>query len=249
MGVRTAKEGRSVASGSAVVELCCIMPFVLILLATVWDVRESVSHRTQLTRDMYVVAELIADHSESPSPIANVLSKLSTRLQTESVGGSLTAAVVVRGTERPDSTTCPADEWCQPEVAVRTHVSWAPEDTACAAAPDDALPSAGDHFDADATVLPNEDAIAATDTTDTDTDTDTDSDDDADDDPAHAAWLSRNMTDDEWWVVVDACFEPSPGLFFGRLPQMAAQLFDTSFTVRKRAAWGSVHDLDDCGWC
>ena len=138
--------------------------------------------------------------------------------------GTIAVAVVTRGTERGAGVPCVADQWCLPRVALAWPASpdvgtWNTPGL-CAAA-GTSLPAQGQHFAADQHVLPNETGGGAT---------------------APDAWISRNMRPTEWWVVVDTCLDPTPGLLWSGVP--GADLFDLSgLVVRKRAAWGSVHDL------
>ena len=228
--------------GSAVVELVAITPFVLALLAAVWDIREFVSHRTMLARDLYVAAQLIADQPAGAVPIGQVMEQLQTRFEPRSVAGTLRTAVVVRGATRPGAVPCTDAGWCQPRVAVAWPAAgdpdgmgtWSATGGACTPAVDP-LPLSGEDFGELQRVLPNEGA---------------DPDGDGPETPQTAdAWVSRNMTATEWWVVVDVCFDPNPGLFLGRLTKLSVDLLDTSLVLRRRAAWGSVHDLGDCDWC
>ena len=227
--------------GSAVVELVVIIPFILALLAAIWDIRSFVSYRTLLARDMYVVAELIANEPDGEAPFAEVLGQFQTRLQREADGGALRAAAIVRGTERLGGAPCPDEGWCLPLVTAAWPPPadleglgvWGDADTSCAAPGDDTLPPPGAHFAEMQRVLPNEGGAANPDGEVVPPET----------------WVSRRMSATEWWVVVDACFEPKPGLFFGRLTQLSVELLDASFTLRKRAAWASIHDRADCAWC
>ena len=221
--------------GSATVELLVVVPFVLALTGLVWDLREFVGYRTDLAREMYSVAEVIANETDA-DPIAAVIAQAMTRFERRS-SGSIAVAVVTRGTERGLGMPCVDDEaWCLPRVAV----AWPPtplegrwnESDRCDA-PNPlgvlTLPLPGQHFEADQRVLPNENPDGA---------------------ESQEDWISRNMRPTEWWVVVDSCFHPNPGLFAGRLVNLGVDLFDVSgFVLRKRAAWGSVHDLADCVWC
>ena len=236
----------SVARGSATVELLAIVPFVLLVLAAVWDIREFVSHRTELAREMYVVAEAIADAPGGAQPIESVLAQTQTRLEETNEAGVIRAAVVVRGTERPGGAACADGEWCLPRVTVvwppagaaDPAGTWSRSDddvNACAQNGVNALPAPGQHFGSGGRVLPNEGA-------------DPDGGGPALP-PTEDNWLSRNLRDTEWWVVVDTCVDPQPGLFIGRLTNLGEEMFDASFALRRRAAWGSVHDLADCDWC
>ena len=217
--------------GSATVELLVVVPFVLAMTALVWDLREFVGYRTDLAREMYTVAEVIANETDT-DPIAAVIAQAMARFERRS-SGSIAVAVVTRGTERGSGTLCVDDDaWCPPRVAV----AWPPtpvegrwNESAVCDAPSPpgelALPLQGDHFVGVQRVLPNEN-------------------------PDRANSISWNMRATEWWVVVDSCFHPNPGLFTGRLVNLGVELFDISdFVLRKRAAWGSVHDLADCAWC
>ncbi len=221
--------------GSATVELLVVVPFVLALTALVWDLREFVGYRTDLAREMYTVAEVIANETDADL-IEEVIAQAMTRFERRS-SGSFAVAIVTRGTERGSRTPCVDDAaWCLPRVAV----AWPPtplegrwNDSAVCSAPSPpgvlTLPLPGQHFAADQRVLPNENPDGT---------------------ESQESWISRNMRPTEWWVVVDSCFHPNPGVFAGRLVNLGVELFDVSqFVLRKRAAWGSVHDLVDCVWC
>lgn len=228
MGRTLRRPGRP--SGSATVELVVITPFVLAITALVWDLREFVSYRADLAREMYALAEIIANETDA-NPIESVMERAIARFDPVSAG-RVTVAVVARGTQTADGVACGAEtEWCLPRVlsawpAQADEGTWDDVGDNCAAA---GIPAAGQHFPAGRQVLPNEDANG---------------------DRAEADWISRNMRSTEWWVVIDTCFVPNPGLFWGRLPAMQDRLFDVSaFPLRSRAAWGSVHDLEDCAWC
>lgn len=227
-------------AGSATVELVFIVPLVLMTLAFVWDLRAYIGYRTELSRGMYVVAEAIADDPTGAAPFAAAIRHAMERLRRDSASGSIRAAVIVRGTERADGTPCPEDEWCPPMVTVAWPVgddtagTWA-EGDAAACAGGDALPAQGDHFKAGERVLSNEGV-----------DPDGDGPEAA---PGEAEWVSRHIGATQWWVVVDTCFHPQPGVFIGRLASLAESMLDTSFALRRRVAWGSVHDRADCDWC
>ena len=227
--------------GSATVELVVMAPFILAVLALVWDLREYISYRTDLAREMFVVAELIANETDG-NPMQGAMPPALNRLGANG-GGTVAVAVVTRGEERWGGADepCPDEaEWCLPRVVN----AW-PENAAdgrfgmdeMAAVCDNApsrLPPAGAHFQRNEPVLPNENPQ------------------NADPAPVEPEWISRNMRPAEWWVVVESCFHPNPGLFFGRLVNLGIDLFDVSgagFVLRKRAAWGSVHDRADCAWC
>lgn len=223
---RSGGKGRS--RGSAMVELFAITPFVFAFAAFVMDMRTLVGFRTDLARETFALAEVIANETQR-NPMAVVMAEAMAEFESNSAG-TIAVAVVTRGTERGAGVPCVADQWCLPRVAL----VWPPSPDAgtwdtpglCAAA-GTSLPAQGQHFAADQHVLPNETGSGAT---------------------SHQGWISRNMRPNEWWVVVDTCLDPTPGLLWSEVP--GANLFDLSaLVVRKRAAWGSVHDLAACNWC
>lgn len=236
---------RTAANGSATVELIVLVPFVLILLAAIWDLRAFIAYRTELARELYVVAATISDDFQGASPLESMVAQAQAKFEPTSVSGSIHAAVVVRGRERNDGTPCPDDQWCRPAVTLAWPAvpadaagTWSRDGAAeCAGrTPGSVLPAAGNHFAPTDTVLPNEGA-----------DPDGPGPETA---PRPDEWVSRTMSDREWWVVVDICIEPQPGLFIGRLVNYADRMLDTrSFAWRRRAGWRSVHDLANCDWC
>ena len=158
--------------------------------------------------------------------------------------GRIAVALVTRGDRRAAASPIAhpgcavAGEWCLPRVAA----TWPPADTPEAgtwnAGGDCAgftppWPAAGEHFPADLPVLPDEASA------------------DTEPPPPQEDWLSRNLRPQEWWVVVDTCFHPDPGLF-GGVALSGLEFFDISdsaLVLRERAAWGSIHDYSSCNWC
>ena len=214
-----------------------MVPFILALMAVVWDVREQLAFRTDIARQIHVAAAAAADSPESagtpadPQPIAQSMAQLRALMESRSVSGSITAAVVTRGTVRSDGTACPDGEWCPPRATVRwpataTEGQWSASGTGCASAGTNDLPAVGQHFAADKAILPHEGKAGN-----------------------ESAWISRNLGATEWWVVVDACVEPRPGTFSGRLANLPLRLFEDSVVLRRRIAWGSIHELALCAWC
>ena len=227
---------RGPSRGSATVELVVMVPFVLALTGLVWDLREFIGYRTDLAREVFALAELIANETET-NPIESVIEAAADRFDAHGAG-SFSVAVVVRGTTRGADVACEDGGWCLPRVAlswpaVAQDGLWG--DAAgtrggdCAAAGGAALPAQGEHFGAAQQVLPNENPDGGA---------------------SHVDWISRNMRRNEWWVLVESCLHADRGLFAGALAGLGVELFDTSaFTLRQRAAWGSVHDVTDCLWC
>ena len=214
-----------------------MVPFILVLGTLVWNLRSFILHRTELAREPFAVAEAIADSIDSTtSPIEDALDRFRARLERDGTAGALAAAVVVRGTTRSDGTACPDGQWCPPRVTVVWPTTpgegtW-PSGGTCAGGTN--LPAVNAHFGQGVTVLPAEDE-----------------DPDGDgplDPPPEREWLSRNMDDDEWWVVIDSCFDPGPGIQFSQLGGVGANVLSLP-QLRRRTAWGSVHRLEDCNWC
>lgn len=223
--------GKARNRGSATVELVAVTPFALALAVFVLDVRTLVGFRTDLARETFALAEVIANETRT-DPVGTVMAEAMEEFERNNSAGTLAVAVVTRGTERGTGVPCVVDQWCLPRVALTWPASpdqgtWKTPGL-CATA-GTSLPSQGQHFPADQTVLPNENSDGAT---------------------AHQAWLSRNMRPTEWWVVVDTCLDPTPGLLSSGARGVVGDLVDLSgLVVRKRVAWGSVHDLADCNWC
>lgn len=233
-------------------------PLVLILSAFVWDLRAFLAHRTDLVREVYVIAEVVAgetdqnplrrtDDPANPRLIDAFMERFATR-----GAGSLDIAVVVRGARRRDGTECPDDpdgtaaRWCPPTVAVRWPPATDPADGLwqdahsrlplggggeCVQRPPHfppPLPREGDPFDETQAMLANEAAVGAN----------------------EADWISRRMGEQEWWVVIDVCLHPGPGVFTGPLIRAGMEAMDfSSFTSRLTATWRSIHNREICTWC
>ena len=267
LALRPRPPARRRESGSAALEFIVMVPFVLVMMGLIWDLREYTSHRTELAREMYVVAEVIANEAgphSGVSPIEGVVGQAIEALGHRGAGnvrnglrarsaGRISVAVIVRGDRRPgDSVGNPAcrdeDIPCLPRLAD----IWPPKSPAAEAAkgtwngggdcarseqvlsdPIQALPDVGDHFPQGQPVLPNEVP------------------ENGSPPPLEEIWPSRNLRLQEWWVLVDTCFHSDPGLF-GGMALRGLEFFDvsdSSFVIRRRAAWGSVHDYSDCNWC
>ena len=217
-----------IVKGSAAIEFILIAPLLLTWVAFVWDLRQFIGIRTALAREMFVVAEIIANETNT-DPIATAMQQAMARLANDSAG-SVEVAVVVRGTQ---GNCASPDDWCLPAVQLRWPGN--PADGQwngggdCAGRPN-RLPAAGDHFGANDPVLPNEDpdglGLSA------------------------ENWTSRHIRPRQWWVVIHSCIHPSPGLFGGVLAGFVVDTLDiTEFVFERTAAWPSIHELPDCDWC
>ncbi len=244
-----------------------MVPFVLIMMGLIWDLREYVSHRTELAREMYVVAEVIANEV-GPSTlgagneniaIEAVIKQAKETLEGRGAGGvrstgsagRISVALVVRGDRQDPAAAAPHPDcsldtnWCLPRISHRWPPVGEPEkgrwngggdcnsSTQVLDHPSMELPDKGKHFPVDRRVLPNEiptDVLPP---------------------PTHDEWLSRNLRQQEWWVLVDTCFHSDAGLFGGMVLRGLDffNVADAAPVLRRRAAWGSVHDYSDCNWC
>ncbi|MCY4028177.1 MAG: hypothetical protein OXH75_17920 [Acidobacteria bacterium] len=235
---------RAALRGTATIEFIFMAPFVLLTVGFIWDVREYVGHRTALAREMYVIAEMIANEVDrNPVPVAVARAE---EILARRGSGAVSVAVVVRG-DRRDATATAADpeceddaNWCLPMVAYRWPAAaevddarWG-DDGACRNFdPVFPLPEAGDHFGYSQAVLPDEERPDPTALS-------------PDDLPPSLALRGNG-----WWVVVDTCLHPDPGLFGGMVLRGLEFFdgFDRAFVVRRRATWGSPHDFGGCLWC
>ena len=238
---RRGSKVRQSIRGSAAVEFVVLVPFVLVLTAAVWDLRVFAAHRTDVAREMFVIAELIAGGADwsSGTSVEHVIEAAAARLG-ETSAGVLHVALVTRGTSRHDGSACANDgEWCGPVVGRTFYDQAFPSGQGDCASVTRSLPDAGQAFAATATVLPNEDAdpdgsgpLMA---------------------PAVDEWVSRNIRPQKWWVVVDSCSHfgggPLSRRIGGRFTQMGLATLDVSPVMVRRSVWSSIGDLSECGWC
>lgn len=232
--------------GSAAIEFAVLVPFILVLSAAIWDLRVFTAYRTDVAREMFVIAELIANGGAwtSDTPVENLIEAAAARLGNTSAG-VLHVAVVTRGDRatppisRYDGTACDPNGWCPPFVLKEFYDYDFPVGTGECASSTRTLPDEGDRFAADAVVLPFENA-----------DPDGGGSQAA---PTVDAWVSRNMQQGEWWVVVDSCSHfgegPRSRLIGKRFMHMGLAWLDVSPVLQRRAAWASIDLLADCDWC
>ena len=154
---------RGRAAGSATVELLVVVPFVLALLAAVWDLRQFIAYRADLAREMYALAEVVSNEPQGGAPLEAAIAAAEQRFgPPRSTAGVIHAIVMVRGQERADGTACADGAWCPPLVQVAWPGSatnpagtW-PDgaDNPCAPVGGSAFPAPGTHFAAGQRVLP-----------------------------------------------------------------------------------------------
>ena len=220
--------------GSAAVEFVVLVPFILVLTAAIWDLRVFTAYRTDVARETYVIAELIANGGDwsSETSVEHVIEATADRLG-ETSAGVLHVAIVTRATTRHDGITpcVDDDQWCAPLVAKAFYDydfnSWGD----CRNFPR-RLPNEGQLFPEQETVLPYEDA-----------DPDGPGGQVA---PTFDAWASRNMQPEEWWVIVDSCSHfgegPRSRLIGRRFMQLGIAWLDVSPVMQRRSAWSSTND-------
>ena len=227
--------------GSAAIEFIVMVPFILVLAAAVWDLRVFTAYRTDVARELFVIAELIANGGAwaTDTAVQNVIEAAAARLG-ETSAGVLHVAVVTRATTRHDGSACVNDDqWCAPMVRKAFYDTDFSVGTGDCGSIPRILPDEGDLFAADVTVLTFEDA-----------DPDGPGPEVA---PSVDEWVSRNMQPEEWWVVVDSCSHFGEGqqsrLIGRRFMNLGLAALDVSPVMQRRSAWGSIDDLTDCVWC
>ncbi|MDE0225724.1 MAG: pilus assembly protein [Gammaproteobacteria bacterium] len=227
--------------GSAAVEFVVLVPFILVLSAAIWDLRVFTAYRTDVAREIFVVAELIANGGRwtSAASVEHVIEAAADRLA-ETSAGVLHVAVVVRGSARHDGTPCVNDnQWCAPIVTKAFFDYSFPTGTGECGTVARTLPDEGNRFDVHATVLPFENV-----------------------DPDGAGpkavpsvdeWVSRNMAPQAWWIVVDSCSHfgegPRSRLIGRRFMNIGLATLNVSPVMQRRSVWVSIDDLSECVWC
>ena len=94
--------------GSAAVELVLLLPFVLLLMAAIWDIRAFTAYRTDIAREMYAVAELFGGGGQwTDAALRNAMQAAQDRLSASSAGWM---RVVVVG-RRTDITPAGGTDW------------------------------------------------------------------------------------------------------------------------------------------
>lgn len=254
------------AIGSASVEVMAITPFVILLMAALWDIRAFTAFRTDIAREQYAVAELIAGGADwaNENAVGNVVSAAMNRLARRSAG-TMRVAVVSRLRDQPgvpatnsagqdcdtawdhDGATSTPDRlpWCEPMLLNEIRPNPDPNPSALSA-----MWHGGGDCAAVTSELPvNEgDAFGSS----------------APVLPQEgvpnggtieptSAWISRNLQPNEWWVVVEICthFGQGDASVFtgGALVNLGLRTFGVPTTMRRRVAWGALETLGNCAWC
>ena len=223
-----------------------VVPFVLALLAAVWDLRQFIAYRTDLAREMYVLAQAVADDAVGGTGGQGALrggdgggraalrspehGGRHPRRRRGSRPGSRRRHDVPRwrvvpadgagrlARDRHESRGHMAGRAGQPVHADRGATRSRPRATISRPGSACCRTRARRERGANAAL-------------------------------AEKDWVSRNIGPQAWWVVVETCVEPPPGLFVGRLTGLSAPLLGTPYVWRRRAAWPSIHSRADCAWC
>ena len=266
-----------------------IIPFALVLMAAIMDLRSFTLYQADLDRELYTVAEVIAgagswDATTAEDALRKVMRAGADRLRgcplqnADACGrsaGWMRVVVIARPRDDPgDPSATPPEPavpatnsdgdncnptsgtapFCEPEVLFEVdfdtatagiqRAEWggdATDNNLCAGSAS-GMPNEGAQFGRNVVVLPNEAA-----------DPDGDGPDPA---PQPTEWISRELTSDEWWTVVEVCTHfaggtSTPGMFGGGMTGFALNAFDVSGSgaLPRRVAWGATEVLDDCNWC
>lgn len=265
-------------NGSAVAELLAIIPFALVLMAAVVDLRSFAAHRLDIAREFYTVAEVVANSASWPSATAQTALRKTVNAAVNRLRGNtsgwMRVAVVARPRDNPgDSTAVPPvpatqarnsdnnlcnpatnPPFCEPEVL--REVDFDPVASGTQYAEWGGGTSDGNSCSDITPRMPvegNQFAREAVVLPNEDADPDGDGPEAA---PASSDWISRNLESDAWWVVVEICTHfgggtSTPGLFAGGMAGFAMEAFDASAAGARlqRVAWGALDPLDDCAWC
>ena len=249
-GARRLRRALRRARGTATIEFAVCLPFLISLVAIVWDVRQHLLDRTKVVRQMDTIAQAVATELTN-NPLQGTVDAVVNMFQSWTASGSVQIAVVVRGTERRGTppVPCPANQWCPPRVlrvvpgaagvqtAPRTWQSAGGNGCTDPSDPDNRtfLPALGNHFGATDLVMICEVGGAACGRSGVTL--------------TEPNWVSRNMNAQQWWVVLDVCVEPVRGMFAGRFTNWTVDLFDGQSEERRRVVWPSLYELVDCDWC
>ena len=264
--------------GSATLELVLITPFVLVLMAAIWDIRSYTAYRTDLAREMYAVAEMLAaagdadwTNAEQTAASLNIIRAAAARLDDSSVGW-LRAVVVTRlqddaGPPVVEATNSEGRD-CDDAVDGVDDPDTAWDETVAPWCEPEVRWQIGREVWGDqgacanvASRLPAEGATFAS----------TEQvlpHEGADPDgtgpllaPTHDQWVSRALGEDEWWVVVETCShfgrdaDPNDGVSSASLILpgienigLGGNFFDARLAIYNRVAWGALDALDECAW-
>ena len=266
------------AQGSASLELVILTPFLLILMAFIWDVRAYTAYRTDMAREMYTIAELLAatgddawTDAQKIAAAENIVDAIVDRLDDSSVGW-VRAMIVTRRQDVPGPPVVEAinsdGRDCDAAAAGADDPNTAWDDTT---APwcepqlhrEIRLATWGDQgacVDIPSRLPAQGDVFTTTQQVLPNENADPDGDG-PETAPSHDQWVSRSLRDDEWWVVVESCSHfgrdanpddnvSSPGLILPGIENISNDglFFDARLTLYNRIAWGAVDALDKCHW-
>ena len=264
--------------GSATLELVLITPFVLVLMAAIWDIRAYTAHRTDLAREIYAVAEMLAaggdadwTDAEKAAASLNIVTAAAERLDDRSVGW-LRAIVVTRlqddaGPPAVEATNsegrdcdAAADGVDDPDTTWDdTEAPWCEPEVRWQIGrqtwgDQGACANIASRLPAEGATFTTTQQVLPHENTDPDGTGPLAA-------PTHDEWVSRSLEDDEWWVVVETCSHfgrdanpndgvASPGLILPGIENigLGGAVFDARLTIYSRVAWGALDALDECAW-
>ena len=265
-------------AGSAAIELVAIIPFALILMAAIVDLRAFAAHRSDIAREIYTVAEIVAgaatwNAATAEAALRNTMQAARERLE-RNTAGWMRVVVVARPRDNPgnppatpavraqntDGAFCnPAapttPPFCEPEVLWELDT-----DPNTAGLQRAEWHSVGDCATV-ASSLPANGAQFPRGTPPPNCTGQVLPNECADPDgdgpapaPAHSDWVSRTLNSEEWWAVVEVCTHfaggtSQVGLFEGAMAGFAMDAFSARAVLLRRVAWGALEPLNDCTWC
>lgn len=261
--------------GSAAVELVAVIPFVLVLMAAIWDIRTFVAYRTEVAREMYAVAQLFASGATwTDAGLRNAMQAAQDRLSPNGAGW---IRVVVVG-RRTDTTPAGGDDengdgdfsndvensagdwcdattptWCDPMILREVRPNPDPTPTQPVrwrnAGRCGTVASQLPAWSANAAnrVFSATQMVLPRENVDPDTGGPL---------ANHQQWVSRTLGGEEWWVVMEICSDfggggARPGLLGPGFVNLVRNTFDVTGTqtLYNRVAWSGQVPLDECDWC
>ena len=265
---RFGENRRKWCRGSAAVELVAITPFVVLLMAALWDIRAFTAFRTDIAREQNAVAELIAGGEDwaNAAAVGSAIHTAMTRLSRHSAGTMRVVVVTrLRDVAGPpaveatnsagrdcdtawdhdaDASTPDQLPWCEPMVLNDLRPNPDPSPTATVARWNGggdcaALPS---RMPAQGARFGASAPVLPQEGTAVGGTT-----------PPASEWVSRSLTSAEGWVVVEICAHfgggTEPGLTGGSFVNLGMRTLGMPTTMRRRVAWAALEPLNECGWC
>ncbi len=249
--------------GSAAVELVAVIPFALVLTAAIMDLRAFAAHRSDIAREIYTVAEIVAGAglwaaASADAGLRKTMAAASTRLQ-QNTSGWMRVVVVARPRDDPgDPTATPPvlatparnsdgnlcnpaanPPFCEPEVLAEVDFDAATAgiqraEWGGAASDGNRCATTDSGMPVEGATFGRDAVVLPNEAADPDGSGPTPP-------PAATDWVSRTLNSDEWWAVVEVCTHfgggtSTPGLFEGAMSGLTTSVLRT-FDVTGSGAW------------